>query len=155
MAITTIETAGAQEWIARPNRSLTPTARRGLIGLVLAASLLVSGGFALAGAWLVLPFAGLELVILLAALRAIERRDRSYESIRLEGNRLTISTSLPEGRSQQSFHAGWAKISLEADDTREALLCIRSHGHSAHVGRLMTPAQRRQLATDLNHRLHP
>ena len=102
MAITTIETAGAQEWIARPNRSLTPTARRGLIGLVLAASLLVSGGFALAGAWLVLPFAGLELVILLAALRAIERRD-----LRVEAENLRRQLREREGEGAPKQLKGW------------------------------------------------
>ena len=85
MAITTRETAGAREWIARPNRSLTPAVRRGLIGLILAANTLIGLGFWLAGAWPVLPFAGLELLLLFVALRAVARRDAAFESIRLEG----------------------------------------------------------------------
>ena len=48
MAMTKTEAAGAQEWTARPNCSLTPTARRNLVCGILAASLLVSGGFLLA-----------------------------------------------------------------------------------------------------------
>ena len=50
MAMTKTEAAGAQEWTARPNCSLTPTARRNLVCGILAASLLVSGGFLIAGA---------------------------------------------------------------------------------------------------------
>ena len=114
MAITTRETAGAREWIARPNRSLTPTVRRGLIGLILAASILISLGFWLAGAWLVLPFAGLELLLLFVALRALARRDASFESIRLEGDRLTVTRHLPGCESHHSFHAGWARAASKA-----------------------------------------
>lgn len=88
MAITTRETAGAREWIARPEPSpLTPAVRRGLICLILAASILISLGFWLAGAWLVLLLAGLELFFFVA-LRALARRDASFESIRLEGDLL-------------------------------------------------------------------
>jgi len=155
MAITTTKTTGAQEWIARPNRSLTPTSRRALIGLIITASTLISGGFLLAGAWMVLPFAGLEIAILFLALRAVERSDKAFESIRLEGEQLIITCQLSDRESHQSFHAGWARISLEGDDACDPLLCIRSHGHSAWVGRLMTLAQRRQLALELKHRLHP
>lgn len=153
MAITTRETAGAREWIARPNRSLTPAVRRGLIGLILAASLLISLGFWLAGAWLVLPFAGLELLILFVALRAVARRDAAFESIRLEGDRLTVIRHLPGCESHHSFHAGWARVSLEGERPSDPLVCIRSHGRSAQVGVLMTPDQRRVLATDLRQRL--
>jgi hypothetical protein len=44
MAITTIDAAGARSIIARPNCSITPAVRRSLIGGVLVASPLVSGG---------------------------------------------------------------------------------------------------------------
>ena len=156
MAITMTETEGAREWIARPNRSLTPTVRRGMTCLVVVSSLLVSGGFLLAGAWLVLPCAGLELALLVFALIVVDRRNASVESIRLEGDRLTVSTRLPHGCSQHSFHAGWARISFEtqSDTGPDPLLCIRSHGHSASVGRLLTPAERRQLASELTSKLN-
>ena len=155
MAITTRETAGAREWIARPNRSLTPAVRRGLIGLILAANTLIGLGFWLAGAWPVLPFAGLELLLLFVALRALARRDAAFESIRLEGDRLTVTRHLPEGESCDRFHAGWARVSLEGEPPDVPLVCIRSHGRRARVGVLMTPAQRHLLAMDLRQRLQP
>ncbi len=155
MAITTTEAAGAHQWVARPNRSLTPTARRRLIGGVVLLSLVVSGGFALAGAWLVAPFAGLELLVLFFALRAIARHDASFESIRLEGRQLIVTRRLPDGDLTQRFHAGWARVSLDAAPGADPLLCIRAHGQGVALGRLMTPDQRRQLAADLRQRLQP
>ncbi len=153
MAMTKTEAAGAQEWTARPNCSLTPTARRNLVCGTLALSLLVSGGFLLAGAWLVLPFAGLELAALYMALRALDRADSASETIRLEDGRLTITTRFPGEDRQLSFPTAWARVSLEAGDTPDPLICIRSHGRSCQVGRLMTPPQRLQFFSDLSGRL--
>lgn len=153
MAMTKTEAAGAQEWTARPNCSLTPTARRNLVCGILALSLLVSGGFLLAGAWLVLPFAGLELAALYMALRALDRADSASETIRLEDGRLTITTRFPGEDRQLSFPTAWARVSLEAVDTPDPLICIRSHGRSCQVGRLMTPPQRLQFFSDLSGRL--
>ena len=81
MAMTKTEAAGAQEWTARPNCSLTPTARRNLVCGILAISLLVSGGFLLAGAWLVLPFAGLDLdhELILPSDQVLEGAQRSCD----------------------------------------------------------------------------
>lgn len=155
MAITTTETAGAREWTARPNRSLTPTERRVFCGLILAVSLGIGAAFAFVGAPLVLPFAGLELGLLYCVLRHLARADNAFESIRLEGNRLIVTHQFPDGNTCQHFHAGWARVSLEATPPGEPMICIRAHGHHAQLGRLMTPAQRRQLAQDLNHRLQP
>ncbi len=153
MAMTKTEAAGAQEWTARPNCSLTPTARRNLVCGILALSLLVSGGFLLAGAWLVLPFAGLELAALYMALRALDRADSASETIRLEDGRLTITTRFPGEDRQLSFPTAWARVSLEAGDTPDPLICIRSHGRCCQVGHLMTPEQRYQFYADLSRRL--
>lgn len=153
MAMTKTEAAGAQVWTARPNCSLTPAARRGLIGGILVISLLVSGGFLLAGAWLVLPFAGIELAAFYLALRIIERADTASETIRLQDGRLTLSGRFPDGNWQDSFPTAWARVSLEAGTAPDSLVCIRSHGRSCYVGRLMTSAQRHQFCSDLSRRL--
>lgn len=153
MAITMKEAAGARSWIARPNCSLTPALRRGVIVLILAASLIISTAFLLAGAWLVLPFAGLELLVLFIALRAIDRQAADYESIHLDDDKLIVSTRQSAVSFRQGFHAGWARITLEPGDGPDPLVCIRAHGHSAQVGRLLTPEQRRQLFSDLSSRL--
>lgn len=153
MAITTIEAEGVHEWHARPNCSLTPFARRILIGGVILISLIVSGGFLLAGAWLVLPFAGLELAALFIALRILDRRDQSSETVRLEGSRLSVDSHLPGSDIHQDFTVGWARLSLEADSGSDPLVCIRSHGRCCRVGHLMTPEQRSQFYADLSRRL--
>lgn len=93
MAITTIEAAGAQQCIARPNCSFTLAAPCSLIGGILLASLLARTGFLLTDPWLVLPFIGLELALFLFVLRIPERAGASCKFSRLENDRL-IATAL-------------------------------------------------------------
>ena len=88
MAITSSEAEGVHVWHARPNCSLDTLGRRILIGGLVLVSLIVSGGFLLAGAWIVLPFAGLELVALFLAFHAIARRDTLSEVVRLDAHLL-------------------------------------------------------------------
>jgi len=49
------------------NCSISPGALAGAFAALAAVTLLIGVGFALAGAWLVLPFAGLEVLMLAAA----------------------------------------------------------------------------------------
>ena len=49
------------------NCSISPAALAGVFAALAAVTLLIGIGFALAGAWLVLPFAGLEVLMLAAA----------------------------------------------------------------------------------------
>lgn len=55
-----------------------------------AAALAISLGFAMAGAWLVLPFAGLEMLALIAAYLAYARRFGTEE--KQDDRRLTRGT---------------------------------------------------------------
>ncbi len=102
---------------------------------------------------MVLPFAGIELFLLFLALRAIDRQASDYESIHLDDDSLVVSTRHSAASCSRRFQTAWARVTLEPGDSREPLVCIRSHGHSAHVGRLLTPDQRRQLFSDLSSRL--
>jgi uncharacterized membrane protein len=49
------------------NCSISPAGLAGVFAALAAVTLLIGVGFALVGAWLVLPFAGLEVLMLVAA----------------------------------------------------------------------------------------
>jgi uncharacterized membrane protein len=66
---------------AKPNCSLTPNQRLWIFSAIVSFSLIVAMGFTLAGAWLVFPFAGMELLALGAAFYVVQRHSGDYESI--------------------------------------------------------------------------
>ena len=58
----------------RENCSISPAAFAGVLGLLAVVTLSIGIGFAAMGAWLILPFAGLEVLALGAAFLAYARR---------------------------------------------------------------------------------
>ena len=76
--------------IARRNNSLSSTGRSIVLGSLVSLSFAISLAFAVVGAWLVLPFAGAEMVVLVLAFRYIERHSGDFESIALKGDSVLV-----------------------------------------------------------------
>ena len=104
------------------------------------------------GAWPLIPFAGLEIVVLALALRCIWRRAGDFERVTIEGDRLVLLRC--EGRELRRFEFNrcWARLVLSSGrgDLRVAL---RSHGREVELGRYMDEGGRRTLALALRQRL--
>ena len=135
---------------ARRNNSLSSSHRLAAFGFIALVSLTIACAFACLGAWLILPFAGLELLVLGWAFRFSERHARDYE-------RLTINSDIVEvevaevGRVQRfQFNRWWAQVMCEPDGRR---LALRSHGRQIEFGRHLTSDQRRLVAVVLKKRL--
>jgi uncharacterized membrane protein len=71
-------------------------------------------GFALQGAWPILPFAGLEMLALGVALYIVARRATDWQEISINGDRINI-VDHERGREQaRSFQRAWAQVIHEA-----------------------------------------
>ena len=66
---------------ARRNCSISPNALLAMFALLAAVTLGIGIGFAALGAWLVLPFAGAEVLALVIAFVATTRHAADYERI--------------------------------------------------------------------------
>ena len=62
----------------RLNRSLTPTGRRRWFGLIAGTTFLVAGATTAIGVWMVLPFAGFEVLFLWCAFQLIGQIGRAH-----------------------------------------------------------------------------
>ena len=81
-----------------------------------AVALAIGAGFAVMGAWLILPFAGLEVLLLGAAFVAYARRAADYEKIELAGRRLTVEVAQAERRRQYELDPRRTQVLLEKDE---------------------------------------
>jgi len=107
----------------------------------------VAGLMALRGWWPVLPFAGLEMVLLGAVLwHSLRRRDRG-EFITVTDDRIEIDSRAAQKRSIV-FPRHWAQVKLHraASPLHPSRLLIMSHGRSLEVGSFLTEEARRDLA---------
>ena len=81
---------GALVWVLEPTRSMTwPQARRFLC-VVAAVSLAIGGFFWYLGLPLVLPYSGLEAVLVAWAFYVVLRAGQRQEVVRLEDDRLVV-----------------------------------------------------------------
>jgi uncharacterized membrane protein len=109
-----------------------------LAALVLA----IGAGFASAGAWLVLPFAGLEVLLLGAAFVAHARHAADYEKIELESGRLEVEVAEAERVARHRLEN--ARVSME-----EGRIVLRDARKQLEVGRHVGAEARAELAAEL------
>lgn len=73
-----------------PDASLNWRSNVKVISFILSLHLLIGIGFWLAGAWLILPFAGLEIAIFSISLYVVSRKLHSHEIITIDNSKLTF-----------------------------------------------------------------
>lgn len=146
---------GETLFLIRPNGALDWSGMKGLFGALALALILVAAYFASLGAWLVLPFAGLEILLIGAGIYANARWSAWREVIEIKGNDLRISWGRRSPTEVLELPRHWTRVSLSQDPrgwypSRLLLLC---HGRSYEVGRVLVESERLQLAADLGSRL--
>ncbi|SDV48243.1 DUF2244 domain-containing protein [Chitinasiproducens palmae] len=121
-----------KEWLHKRNCSVSPSQLlRFYLSLVLV-SLTIAAFFAVRGAWLVLPFAGLELLGLGVALLIYARHAVDYEYIRLSPNRLVVERMSADRLSHFEFNPRWVRIEPESSPGAGAALSYA--GRTFEVG---------------------
>ena len=85
-----MESAADFAFVARRNNSLSSGGRFLVLGSLALVVLAISLGFALHGAWLVFPFAGLEIVAVYLAFRFVDQHAGDYECIAFHGESIVI-----------------------------------------------------------------
>lgn len=141
--------------VARPNCSISPAGMVKVVAVLAVLSLSIASAFALAGAWMVFPFAGLELLAIACAFYVVHRHAGDYESISIHGDRLAIEKRHYNNISQVVFHRYWAQVVLRPAPCGDQRLWLRSHGKEVEVGCYMNNEQRLALAKQLKKRTGP
>jgi len=115
--------------------------------------LAIGTGFALAGAWLVLPFAGLEMLALGAAYFMYARHAADYERIALERGRLTVEVAEAESTARFELDPRLARVLLEKSEGYGARVILRGAGEELEIGRHLDAQARVGLAHELSQKL--
>ena len=131
-----------------PNCSLKPRGAALFFGSTCCASLGIAGMMAARGLWPILPFAGLEMLVLGWALAASLRRRHYSQTITVTEERVIVDTRDRRLSEQVVFPRHWARVKLLGADTplHPSRLTIESHGRSYEVGSFLTEEERRALS---------
>ncbi len=133
--------------IISPNASLGRGAAVSALAIIALTTLAVALAWSLAGFWLVLPFAGLEVVVLVAVFRHVLHQGQFREVIRIGRDRVTVQTG--RGRPERECHLPrpWTRVVCEPGPFRgyPCRLWLRARGRQVEVGSCLTDPEREAL----------
>ena len=141
------ETRGFSLTLKR-NCSISPAGLACVFAALAIAVLAIGTGFALLGAWLILPFAGLEVLLLAGAFVLQARHATDYERIELAGDRLHIDVADGAHMARYDFDARLVRIVMDED-----ALVLRTPRETLELGRHLDAAARAAFANELKRRL--
>ncbi len=141
--------------VIRPNCSLTWQQTVQVFGGVAVVALTIGAFFVLMGAWLVLPFAGLEVIALGVGLYVCARRGTEREVISILSDRIAVERGRYRPQFRCELGRAWATVQLVRSRRRgyPSRLTIRSHGREVQVGACLVEEEREELADTLRRTL--
>jgi uncharacterized membrane protein len=132
--------------VLKRNCSMSPAGLAKVFAALAALVLAIGAGFAVAGAWLILPFAGLEVLLLMAAFVLYGRHAADYEKIELDSGQLTVEVA--EGGRLASTRMHGARVAME-----EGRVVLRDAKEELEIGRYLGAEARAELAAELEQKL--
>jgi uncharacterized membrane protein len=137
--------------VLSPHRSLGPKGFTVLMAAVCVASFGTGLLFFLLGAWPVIGFMGLDVLLIYIAFRLNFRALRLYETVDLTGDALTVTRIAPSGTAQSwSFNPYWVRLSLQQRLGRSSELSLASHGRRLVFASFLTDDEREDFASALS-----
>jgi len=133
--------------VLRPHRSLSPAGFWILMGALSAVSFGAGTVFWWVGAWPVIGFLGLDVVLVYIAFKASYARAHCYERLHLTRQQLTIERVDHWGRVERvALEPYWLRVELDRPRGRQNRVLLTSHGRAVPVGAFLAPAETDRLA---------
>ena len=138
-----------------PHRSL---GRKGfiiLMGVIAVVSFLTGLAFYMKGAWPVLGFFGIDVLLIYGAFRLNYRAARIYETVELSVSELKVTRFHPSGRAESwTFNPYWVRLELEESESSANRMSLRSHGRVLPFGNFLSDDEKRGFAHALGAALY-
>lgn len=141
-------TADSEHIVLAPHRSLSGRGTRWFVASIALPLGGVAVLFTALGYWPVLPFAGLELVVFIVALRINMRGRSDSQSVSISEERIVIDVRHRSRHTQIVFPRHWAQVKLRRAKSpwHPSRLTIESHGRACELGSFLTEEARCALA---------
>ncbi len=138
--------------VLRPHRSLEPRGFGILMVAIALLSFFIGFAFWLMGAWPVVGFCGLDVLLIQLAFRLNYRDARACEEVHLTHERLSVTQISPKGVARETgFNPYWARLEVERQpEIGVTALSIASHGARLSVGAFLPPVERESFAGALS-----
>jgi uncharacterized membrane protein len=134
------------------NVSLSRAGRRLFLGLIFLNTGILAIAWAIAGAWPILPFAGLELGLLAYAFHYVGKFDGDFERLTIDGTTVTVETCERGVIRRHNFNRPWVRLVCVEQGNR-CHLGLQYRGHEFRLGKLMNDEQRSAWGRELRNQI--
>ena len=138
--------------VLTPHRSLGRTGFIVLMGLIGGISFVAGLVFFIAGAWPVMGFFGLDVLLIYIAFKVSYRTAAAYEQVTMTPSTLTVRKVSHRGRvAEWTLNPVWVRLQREANEEFgvERLFLV-SHGRRLPVATFLGPAEKADFANALS-----
>ena len=131
----------------RPNRSLPNPGFYALMAAVAVISFSAGVAFMMAGAWPVLGFFGLDVLLVWLAFKLSYRDGRRREIIQITAGEIRVFRHSPFGH-QTAFRlpSAWTQVEIAGEGEPDVQARLRAMGKTLIIGSLLSPRERESLA---------
>ncbi|OJB45599.1 hypothetical protein BGV57_04745 [Burkholderia ubonensis] len=136
-----------EDWLMKRNCSMSPRQFVLFYASLAGFSLAIAAMLMWQGAWLVMPFTGVELLAVGVAFAIYARHAVDYERIRLFPHRLVIEQMNAEQLTQIEFNPRWVRV--EPGATPRDPIRLVSRGQTVVIGQHLAQYRRAQFADEL------
>lgn len=133
-----------------PSRSLPNLGFWALMVTIVGVSVSAGAYFASMGAWPVLGFFGLDVVLVWLAFRLSYRQGRLRERVHVSAEQVTVVREHPGGHVQHwVLSPFWARLHVDDPEEHHVRLRVVSHGKTLILGAFLPPEERVDFAASL------
>jgi uncharacterized membrane protein len=139
--------------VLKPNNSATWRFNMMVVASLALIGLLISTFFFIQGLWLIAPFSGLEVVLLLTCLYLCTRSNIQTEVIKFSPDKVIIEQGRTFAEKSWEYHRTWARIFVRKPRHRghPDQIVIRSHGKELELGSFLNEDDKETLVKKLRH----
>ena len=137
--------------VLHPHRSLSPRGFLILMTAIGSASFVMGMAFVLMGAWPVMGFFGLDVLLVYIAFKLNYRAAAAYELVELTPRTLTLTQVAASGKSESfEFNPYWVRVLFSERHDGTNRLKLASHGREFEFARLLNDEERADFARALS-----
>ena len=133
--------------VLRPNNSLTWKLNLVLLLVVAGVSLSIALSFLIAGAWVILPFSLVELILLALCIHYVAKQCARQEVITISEYEVIVEMGIRKPTKKACFQRIWSKFFVRAGKRAQdpEKVVIRSHGDELELGEFLNKEDKADL----------
>lgn len=137
--------------ILQPNASWSWRANLWFLYALTGVSFTIALGFLIDGAWIILPYSGLEVSALALAIYLAVRRCHMQEVITVSEHEVRIERGYRQPVEHWQYHRLWSRFLVKKPrhPWRRTVIAIRSHGDELEIGSFLNDPDKRVLIDQL------